>query len=273
MNPLVRVCSLLVALSAAVAFAQAPKDQKSAAKAPTEVIQLFNGKDLTGWYTWLADTKYEDPRKVFTVHDGLLHISGDGFGYAATKDEYRDYHLVAEFKWGERTWRTRADKTKDSGILVHCVGPDGNSGNWMASIEYQIIQGGVGDFIVVGGKYADGSAVPMSLTAEVRQEGNQTIWHKGGERKTFNRGRINWYGRDPQWKDVLGFRGKNDVESPDGEWTRCEVICDGGNITNIVNGTVVNQGFDAFPTAGKIIVQTEGAELFFRKFELHPIKK
>src|SRR5690349_3572245 len=124
--------SLLVALSAAVACAQAPKEDRSAAKAPTEVIQLFNGKDLTGWHTFLSDTKLEDPRKVFTVHDGLLHVSGDGFGYAVTNEAYRDYHLVAEFKWGEKTWRTRADKTKDSGILVHCVGPDGNSGNWMA---------------------------------------------------------------------------------------------------------------------------------------------
>ena len=114
----------------------------------------------------------------------------------------------------------------------------------------------------------------MALTAEVgKDRDGETIWQKGGERKTFNRGRINWFGRDPDWKDVLGFRGKNDLESPDGEWTRCEVICDGGTITNIVNGTVVNQGFEAFPSAGKIIVQTEGAELFFRKIELQPIKK
>jgi hypothetical protein len=275
MNALSRFCAVSLVLSpVSLVWAQQAKETKSEAKSPTEVIQLFNGKDLTGWYTWLADTKYEDPRKVFTVHDGMLHISGDGFGYVTTKDEYRDYRLVVEFKWGPRTWRNRADKTKDSGILVHCVGPDGNSGNWMASIEYQIIQGGVGDFIVVGGKYADGSAVPMSLTCEVAKDRDgETIWQKGGERKTFNRGRINWFGRDPDWKDVLGFRGKNDVESPDGEWTRCEVVCDGGTITNIVNGTVVNQGFDAFPTAGKIIVQTEGAELFFRKIELHPIKK
>ena len=26
---------------------------------------LFNGKDLTGFYTWLVDTKREDPRRVF----------------------------------------------------------------------------------------------------------------------------------------------------------------------------------------------------------------
>lgn len=246
------------------------------AVSPTdEAIQLFNGKDLSGLYTWLSDTQYEDPRGVFTVHDGLLHVSGDGFGYVGTKQSYRDYHLVAEWKWGERTWEPRKERTKDSGILIHCVGPDGNyGGNWMASIESQIIQGGVGDFILVVGKYADGSPVPVRLTAEVVQDRDgESVWHRGGERKTFESGRINWYGRDPDWEDKLGFRGPVDVESLDGEWTRQEVICEGGHVTNVVNGTVVNEGFDAFPSAGKIIFQAEKAEIFFRKIELWPLGK
>src|SRR5262249_23671664 len=54
------------------------------------VIRLLNGKDLTGLYTWLKDTQREDPGKVFTVADGLLHISGDGYGYVATDKPYRD---------------------------------------------------------------------------------------------------------------------------------------------------------------------------------------
>jgi len=241
----------------------------------TNVIKLFNGNDLTGLYTFLKDTKYEDPRKVFTVSDGMLHISGDGLGAILTKKDYRDYHLVCEFKWGTRTWHTRKDKTKDSGVLVHCVGPDGTYGGiWPASIEAQIIEGGVGDFILVGGTYADGSKVPLSLTAEVTKDRDgESVWHKGGEKKTFHSGRINWYGRDPDWKDVIGFRGKQDVESPDGQWTRMDVICDGGHITNIVNGTIVNEGFDSFPTAGKILIQTELAELYVRRWELWPLGK
>jgi hypothetical protein len=243
------------------------------------MIRLFNGQDLTGLYTWIRDTGYDDPRKVFTVHDGLLHISGDGYGYVTTRQEYRDYRLVAEFKWGTRTWGDRKTKSKDSGILVHCVGPDGNQGNWMASIEAQIIEGGIGDILVLPGKYADGSAVPSSITCELRTDADGKVhkdamgvyWKKGGPKQTFNKGRVNWYGRDPDWKDVLGIRGKLDVESRDGEWNKMEVICDGGHITNIVNGIVVNEGFDAFPTAGKIIFQTEGAEILFRKIELWPL--
>lgn len=272
-HPLAGLVWLVLSLAPAQA---APPETTGGPVSPTDgVIELFNGKDLTNFYTWLKDTKYEDPRKVFTVHDGLLHISGDGLGCITTQREYRDYHLVTEWKWGERTWGPRQRRTKDSGILVHCVGPDGGyNDTWMASIEAQIIQGGCGDFILVGGKYADGSTVPVSLTCEVAKDRDgETIWKKGGERTTFTKGRINWYGRDPDWKDELGFRGAEDVEKPDGEWNRMEVICDGGRITNIVNGVVVNEGWDAFPSAGKIIIQTELAEIYFRKIELHPLKK
>ena len=64
--------------------------------APTQekVVPLFNGKDLSGWTTWLGDAKREDPRGVYSVRDGMIRISGDGFGYLATEKEYRDYRLV-----------------------------------------------------------------------------------------------------------------------------------------------------------------------------------
>jgi hypothetical protein len=114
----------------------------------------------------------------------------------------------------------------------------------------------------------------MSLTCEtVKDRDGENVWKKGAPRTTFKRGRINWYGRDPDWKDVLGFRGKEDVEKPVGEWNRLEAICEGGHITNIVNGVVVNEGFDAFPSAGKILIQTEKAELFVRKWDLWPLGK
>ena len=133
-------------------------------KAP---IQLFNGRNLDGLYTWLQDAKYEDPRKVFTVEDGMLHISGDGLGYICTKKPYKDYHLVVEYRWGGRTWQTRKAAARDSGVIVHCVEPDGSFGGvFMGGIEAQVIEGGTGDLLVVQGKRADGSIIPISLSAE-----------------------------------------------------------------------------------------------------------
>lgn len=234
------------------------------------VISLFNGKDLAGLYTYINDTKYEDPRGVFTVQDGLLRISGDGYGGITTKKSYRDYHMVVEFKWGGKTWKSRKDRTRDSGVLVHCQGADGAyGGNWPASLEAQIIEGGVGDFIVVGSKDAK---IPPSLTADITKDRDgESVWHEGGTPKVFSGGRVNWYGRDPDWKDEIGFRGKDDVESPLGQWTRMEVVCKGDTITVIVNGVVVNKGYDVKPSEGKILIQTELAEMLVRRWEVRPL--
>ena len=252
---------------------------KPAPIAPKEgALKLFDGKTLEGFYTFLKDTRYEDPRQVFRVTDGMLHITGDGLGSLTTKNEYRDYHLVLEFKWGTRTWGDRKMRTKDSGLLIHSIGPDGGyGGTWMPSIEVQIIEGGMGDFILVAGNSENGQPVPVSLTCEVdRDRDGEVIWKKGGKKEVFdlnNRKRINWYGRDPDWEDKLGFRGKQDVESPDGQWNRFDVICDGGHIQVYVNGTLVNEAFDSYPKAGRIQLQTELAEIFFRRFELWPVGK
>ena len=129
------------------------------------------------------------------------------------------------------------------------------------------IEGGTGDFILVGGKGKP------KITATVKQIGKQWHFDPKGEAKEFMGGRINWYGRDPDWKDVKGFRGKNDVEKIAGEWNTLECVCDGDKITNILNGVVVNAGTKASHTKGKIQFQSEGAELFFRRIELLPLKK
>lgn len=272
--PCRRVVTALVLLLFVFTAANADEPRREPIIPKDRVFRLFNGQNLDGLYTWLRDAKHDDPRKVFTVHDGLLHISGDGWGGVTTKDEYRDYHLVAEFKWGERTWAERKERARDSGVLIHCTGPDGNYNNtWMNSIEAQIIEGGVGDILVVRGTNPEGPKT-ATLTAEVTKDRDgENVWKTGGERMIFERGRINWYGRDPDWKDVLGFRGQEDVDSPHGRWTRMDVICDGGRVTIFVNGVIVNEGFDAVPSAGKLLFQTEGAEIFVRRWELWPLGK
>jgi hypothetical protein len=245
---------------------------------PTGVIKLFDGKTLGDCYTYLQDTKYEDPRRVFRVADGLLHVTGEGMGSLITNKEYRDYHLVLEFKWGEKVYPPRTEKTKDSGLLIHSRGADGGyNGIWMPSIEVQIIEGGMGDYILVTGKDKDGEPVPISLTCETaRDRDNEVIWQKGGKRETFdlkNRKRINWFGRDPDWADKLGFRGKDDIDRAQTEWTRFDVICDGGHVQNYVNGTLVNEAFDVTPNSGRIQLQAELAEVYFRRWELYPVRQ
>ncbi len=232
-----------------------------------EPIFRFNGRDLAGFYAFTKGHGYEDPGGVFSVRDGLIRVSGEEFGGLATGGNFSDYHLVVEWRWGEKTWGAREKAARDSGILVHCVGPDGAAGGqWMESIECQLIEGGSGDFILVGGR-----GHPR-LTSEARTgPDGQPYFDKGAKAVSRDRGRINWWGRDPSWQDKLGFRGARDVERPAGEWNTTEVICDGDRITAIVNGLVVNDGTAASPAAGKIQFQSEGAEVFFRKIEVRPL--
>lgn len=261
---------LALILPVAVLFGD---DKPSAAIRPTETIALFNGKDLTGLSTWLKDTKAKDPRNVFHVKDGVLHVSGDGFGYVATTKEYRDYHLTVEYKWGKRT--DGGKYVRNSGILLHAVGADGGAGGtWMSSIECQLAQGCVGDLIVIRGKDAKGEVVPVSLTSEVELgPDKRPRWKKGGKPQTFTGRQLWWSRHDPEFKELLDTRGKDDVESPLGEWTKVECTCQERRITVRVNGTVVNECYDVFPSAGKILLQSEGFELFVRKFELRPLTK
>jgi len=252
--------------------------------APEQVIQLFDGKALNGFYTWLVDSHREDPLRVFTVVDQVdgapaIRISGEKWGGIVTREAYRDYRLVVEFRWGLLTWGQRRNAARDSGVLVHAQGADGNTGRdfngpWMRSIEAQIIEGGVGDIILVAGFEPDGTRVTPRITARAgKDRDGESVFDPAGEAREFDTGRINWYGRDPDWSDKLAFRGKADVESPFGEWTRLEVLAQGDRLTYFVNGKVVNEASRASLTEGKIIIQSEGAEIYIRRIELQPVGK
>jgi len=249
---------------------------------PEQPVVLFDGHDLDPFYTWLVDDHREDPRRVFSVVDEIdgapaIRISGERWGGLITRDAYRDYRLVVEFRWGLLTWGERKGRARDSGVLVHCQGPDGNTGKdgngaWMRSVEAQVIEGGVGDIILVEGEGDDGRRSTPRLTTTVRPDRDgEPVYDPRGEPREFETGRINWSHRDPDWEDRLGFRGAADVESPAGEWTRLEVIADGDRITNIVNGTVVNRGERLSTREGRILLQSEGAEIYVRRVELLPL--
>jgi hypothetical protein len=236
-------------------------------KTTENTIRLFDGISLDGWYTYIKDRgRNIDPKEVFTVKDGMIRISGEEWGSLTSNDEYENYRLVTEFKWGEKTFEPRFGKARDSGVLIHSIGKDGASGGtWMHSIECQIIEGGTGDIIIVG----DGSD-NFSITSAVAKEkqGNTWVFEPGGQLETLNSGRINWFGRDANWSDTVGFRGKNDIEKPAGEWNKLECIADGDRFTIYLNDVLVNEATRVKPQSGRIQIQSEGAELFFRKVEL-----
>ncbi len=241
----------------------------------TEARELFNGKDLTNWYRYVQEQgKENDPTGVFTVQDGKICISGEKMGCITTNEAFENYRLILEYRCTGAALPPRENNTRDCGVLVHSIGDDGAWGKtWMYSIECNIIEGGTGDFIVVGDK-----TDRFSITADVKEERspqNCPIFEPNGTGKPFTShgGRIDWWGRDPRWTDTKGFRGAQDLEKPVGEWNTLEIICDGGTITNIVNGVAANRAYNVQPTCGKIQIQSEFAGFEFRRITILPLEK
>ena len=191
---------------------------------------LFNGKDLSGWYSFIKSKgKDNDVDKVFSVQDGMLYITGKEFGYIATEKTYSDFHLVVEFKWGSNKWPPREKVVRDNGILYHTVG---NDKVWPRAVECQIQEKDCGDFWLID-----------SVTAIIDGV------------------------RSPATKNTHIVK-KKDAEKPTGEWNRIEVISMKGKCTHIVNGVIVNEAEDASVRSGKIAIQSEGADIYYRKIDL-----
>ncbi|MFV2069940.1 MAG: DUF1080 domain-containing protein, partial [Pirellulales bacterium] len=242
----------------------------SVSHAATGAIDLLEGGNLDHWYTWIKERgRDQDPKQVFSMTDGVLRISGEEWGCITSHEEYANYHLLLEYKWGPTTFEPRLDNARDSGLLIHSVGHDGGyGGTWMHSLEVQLIEGGTGDLLAVG----DGSdAYSITCPVAPEKQGGSYVFRPDGEVATITGGRINWYGRDPNWADVKDFRGKKDVEKPIGQWNRLEVIADGGKITVLLNGIVVNRAVACNPRKGRLQIQSEGAEVFVRKVQLTPL--
>ncbi|HTE33260.1 MAG TPA: DUF1080 domain-containing protein [Chryseolinea sp.] len=243
--------------------------------------QLFNGKDLTGWDTYIGapyDTLQKkftgdrlglnnDPMKVFSVTsvDGqpAIHISGERFGGISTKQEFHNYHLKLEFKWGSRKWEPKKGAKRDSGLLYHAVGEHGADGGfWMRSQEFQIQEGDCGDYWGVAGGVAD---VPA-----VEQAPKRWVYTPGSPLLTFSE---------------KGLQGRNCIKNPDGEkptgqWNTIELYCFGDMSIHIVNDVVTMVLFNSRQTvanavepltSGKIQLQSEGAELYYRNIVVENI--
>lgn len=248
------------------------------AEGPPGQAPIFNGRDLDGWYVYTVQTQYGNPG-IFTVTNGMLRVSGgEGdvayYGGLVTKAEFSDYRLTFEYRWAGPTYGKRKEKARDSGVLLHAIGPN-EPGPWMTSYEFQIIEGGTGDILVVNTRTnkAESAASPLGLISEGFADGKQRYFKPGGERLEFvNSGRLNWWGRDPAWTDTVGFRGPKDVESPLGEWTKCDVLARGDTLEYRVNGQLVNRARGLTVTRGKLLIQTEGAEIWYRDLKLTPLK-
>ncbi len=237
---------------------------------------LFNGKDLKAWDSYMRPANMmgynnkqdtpeppiglnNDPYKVFTVENGMIHISGQIWGAITSKQEYSNYHIRFQTKWGGKQWPPRATGLRDAGFLFHCSEPfDYSFKCWMRSIEMQVQETEIGDHFNLGGGDAEFQLSPG----------------RTGDQKTVDQ----YDGNAPLKRFTGRVYRSGDFESPKGEWTTSEVIVRQADAVFIVNGFVVNRLFNIYRsdlkqqvTSGKIQFQSESAEYYLKNIQIRPI--
>ena len=246
---------------------------------------LFDGSNLENWDTYLGPKQISgvsqdlsrqhvpglnhDTANVFSLVnlDGeeVLRISGEIWGGLITKREFRNYHLQLQFKWGQLKWYPRgkdSDK-RDSGVLYHSVGEHGDGDlYWLRSQEFQIEEGDCGDYWGVAGAMED---VKATLNADSVYQ-----YDPAGTLFTFRED--NEIGRH--------CKKNPDAEKPTGEWNTIDLYCYEGTSMHVVNGvlTMLLQNSKQLVnnkeiplTQGKIQIQSESSEIFYRNIRIREI--
>ncbi|NCP64562.1 MAG: DUF1080 domain-containing protein [Paraglaciecola sp.] len=207
-----------------------------------------------------------DTYQVFTVsqEDGqpVLRVSGEIYGAVTSKESYRNYHLRLKFRWGQKKWPPRENMLRDSGILYHAIGEHGQEyyRSWMLSQEFQIMRGHIGDYWQQASSAIDIRAYPPEYIMNPVADETQPFI-KVGKGEAIN-----------------GFvMRKENAEKPFGQWNTLELICFEGQSLHIVNGQVVmvlknsrylDDGINKPLVEGKIQLQSEAAEVFYKQIEI-----
>lgn len=208
---------------------------------------------------------------VFTTfqegEDLIIRNSGEYYGCLITKDAYKNYHFQLKYKWGNQTWAYRKNLLKDSGILYHSVGPNAVEywRSWMLSQEFQIMEGHTGDFWSQANSAIDIRAYKPESVLD-------PLAHKDQDYLPIGMG-------SPYRNYCL--RSGN-YEKPHDEWNTLDLYCFEGKSLHVVNGEVVmilknsryiDENGQAIPLIeGKIQLQSEAAELFFKDIKIREIE-
>ena len=207
------------------------------------------------------------PNSVFSIieenNEPVLRVSGETYGCVFTKESYENYHLKLKVKWGTKKWPPREDKLKDTGILYHSVGECGVDywRSWMLSQEFQIMEGHMGDYWSIANSAIDIRAYqPEGMMNPVADPAQPYLSIGAGT-------------------EIPGFCMRSAAYDKS-DWTELELICFDGKSVHVVNGQVVmvlansryfKDGKHVPLKSGKIQLQSEAAEAYFKDIKIRPI--
>jgi len=201
-------------------------------KSAAPTVNLFNGKDLTGWRAVLAKPEVKMD-EVWNVRDGMIVCQGEPLGFIETDTSYTNFKLSVEWRWAP------GKEPGNSGVFLRI---NGTRKPLPRCIENQLKSGDAGDLYGFHGMKIDGDKA-----RRVEQKNHEL----GG--------------------DFAGVKKRFANEKPPGEWNRLEVLANGPKITVWVNGKQVNEAFGCEVVAGPIGLQSEGGEVYFRHVRLTPL--
>ena len=207
---------------------------------PDRTIQLFNGRDLSGWKPDVPnkDTNPDLPDS-FIVRDGMLVSLGRPRGHLLTETAYRDYRLEVEYRF--------PNKPGNCGVLVHASRLRALERMFPQSIEVQMNHLHAGDFWCI----EENIEVPDMQSRRPRKEGQKYGGSEGDARRILNL--------------------TDNSEKPLGEWNVMVIEARGRTLKVWVNGDLVNEGFNSTADRGQIAIQAEGAEVEFRRVQIGPL--
>lgn len=251
--------------------------------------KLWNGNDFDGWSSYLGTVDRQrqdslgnaippigsstDPLGVFSVVDldgeKAIRISGEVFGMLYTEQAYGNYHLKLKMKWGNYKHPLREHLPMNSGLLYHGQGDPGSAFEWMNAHELQLMQGQMGNYWCIG-----------QVNIEIPSKQTDSVWYAYDPKAVRHR----FYPSailDTNRLDSLAKRRcvrAINMEKPIGKWNQVELIARGDSCTYVVNGQEVMRLFGSKDHAsiplksGKIILQSEGSEVFFKEILLRRLE-
>ena len=197
----------------------------------------------------------------------VLRISGETYGCVFTRQDYANYDLKLKVKWGQKKWVPRLDEPRDSGLLYNSQGECGVDywRSWMLAQEFQVSEhqkgNAMGDYWCIAGSVADIRAARDASkdTLKFSSVAAPVTMGNGG----------------PFFCQASASYGKTN-----GDWDELELLNVNGKSIHLVNGHVVlalnnsahmADGKREPLTHGKIQLQSEAAEVFYKDILIRPL--
>ncbi len=200
-------------------------------------VQLFNGRDLSGWVNVNCD---DSTWRVMQGDDGVPYIlcTGHPTGVMRTEAMYENFTL--ELDW------MHEEEPGNAGLFIWSDGLPAKGVPFTRSIEVQIM-----------------------LTPDAVDEKQRLLYTGQGDifaihGATMTPDRPHPAGWNRCLPSARMTKGK-------GEWNHYKVTANQGRLTLDVNGTQVSGASDINPRKGYICLESEGTPIRFRNIQLTPL--